>query len=69
MDHSLLKGLIQSHSIGDSSFVLSHLQFADDILLFSTADHNALQHLFEVIHVFEQASGLSINFSKRAFGD
>ncbi|TYJ98823.1 putative serine/threonine protein kinase IREH1 [Cucumis melo var. makuwa] len=40
---------------------LDYCYFADNTLLFPTADPAALTCLFEVIHVFEQASGLSIN--------
>lgn len=63
LDHSISKDLIATHPIGASSFILNHLQIANNTLLFSTADCAALTHLFEVIHVFEQASSLSINLS------
>lgn len=63
LDHSISKNLIATQHIGASSFFLNHLQIADYSLLFSTADRAALTHLFEVTHVFEQASSLSINLS------
>ena len=62
--HSLSKNLIATHPIGASSFILDHLQFADGTLFFSTADCAALICLFEIFHVFVQASDLFINLSK-----
>lgn len=58
MDHSTPLGLLATHPI------LNNLQFADDTLLFSTSDHTALMHLFDVVRIFEKAPDLAINFSK-----
>lgn len=65
MEHSLSKGLLAAPPgpFGDSDFILSHLRFAYDTSIFSSATPLALQHLFEVIHIFEVASDLSINLS------
>lgn len=56
-------GLISTHCIG-TSFYLNHLQFADDTLLFSKFDQLTLENLFEVVHIFERASDLTINLTK-----
>lgn len=64
MAHSARLGTIAMHSVGPSSFYLNHLQFADDTLLFSTADRLALTRSFELIKIFEHGSGLRINLSK-----
>lgn len=43
---------------------LSHLAFADDLLLFSRADHRSAQGLKEALLLFQQLSGLSASQNK-----
>ncbi|XP_057249213.1 uncharacterized protein LOC130590681 [Beta vulgaris subsp. vulgaris] len=44
--------------------VLSHLQFADDTVLFSSPDPQCLHNVRKVLILFQLASGLQINFHK-----
>ena len=47
---------------------ISHLLFADDVLLFTKAKNSQLRFITEMFSRFSQASGLKINLSKsRAF--
>lgn len=57
-------GKIATHPIGNSSLNLTPLQFVDDTLLFTTIDSPVVDNLFYIIKVFEQASGLNINYGK-----
>lgn len=43
---------------------ISHLLFANDILLFSTANATHLKNLHFVINTFELALGLKVNMQK-----
>ncbi|KAH1120712.1 hypothetical protein J1N35_003872 [Gossypium stocksii] len=43
---------------------ISHLQFADDTILFLRADENVVRNSKYILCCFEMFSGLSINFSK-----
>ena len=43
---------------------ISHLSFADDLLLFSLADNNSVRILMESLQHFERLSGLQLNLSK-----
>lgn len=45
---------------------LTHLFYADDVLLFSHGDKNSIQHLMTSMNVFAEWSGLHINLQKSA---
>ncbi|CAL5432957.1 unnamed protein product [Camellia sinensis] len=61
MDLRLIKGV----SIGANDEVhLTHLQFADDSLLFCDADLSEVLNLKRILRCFEVASGLKINYHK-----
>lgn len=57
-------GLIEGVSIGQAGFHLSHLQFADDTLIFSSASLESMQNVKRILLCFELMSGLKVNFSK-----
>lgn len=44
--------------------ILTHLQFADDTLIFASPDHQSLQNIKMVLILFQLTSGLNINFHK-----
>ncbi|KAK3230159.1 hypothetical protein Dsin_002040, partial [Dipteronia sinensis] len=51
-------------SIGQSEILVSHLQFADDTILFIEPKLHYLDNLRRILRCFEMASGLKTNFSK-----
>jgi hypothetical protein len=57
-------GLIEGVSIGQAGLALSHLQFADDTLIFSSAFLESMQNVKRILLCFELMSGLKVNFSK-----
>lgn len=57
-DEAYAKGLIEGFSLHNEDFHVSHLLFADDILLFSTPNEVKLQNLKLLLNSFELASGL-----------
>ncbi|KAL4278205.1 hypothetical protein GQ457_03G006070 [Hibiscus cannabinus] len=59
-------GLFSGIKIGRNvnSVTISHLQFADDLMVFSDAEESQVLAVQRVLRVFELASGLQINFKK-----
>ncbi|KAE8733873.1 putative plastid-lipid-associated protein 14 [Hibiscus syriacus] len=59
-------GLFRGFQIGSqgNSFELSHLQFADDLLIFCNASVGELKNMRRVFMIFELMSGLQINLTK-----
>ncbi|XP_016192516.1 uncharacterized protein LOC107633394 [Arachis ipaensis] len=57
-------GRISPLLVGRYSVELSHLQFADDTILFCPPDEKTMQNYKWLLHWFELMSGLSINFDK-----
>lgn len=57
---NICKGILLPGSAG----VISHLQFADDVILFLNADESSLYGIKRILQCFQLLSGLKINFSK-----
>nr|XP_029144810.1 uncharacterized protein LOC114924424 [Arachis hypogaea] len=57
-------GRISPLLVGRDSVELSHLQFADDIILFSPPEEKTIKNYKRLLRCFELMSGLSINFDK-----
>ncbi|XP_028085076.1 uncharacterized protein LOC114286179 [Camellia sinensis] len=58
------KGIIKGVKVGVKEVMISHLQFADDSMLFCEADLDQIIHIKRVLRCFEILSGMSINFHK-----
>lgn len=46
---------------------LTHLSFADDLLIFIDGSLGSIQHVLQVIWEFENRSGLAVSFQKTSF--
>ncbi|XP_015935098.1 uncharacterized mitochondrial protein AtMg01250-like [Arachis duranensis] len=57
-------GRISPLLLGKDSIVLSHLQFADDTILFCPLEEETIKNYRRLLRCFELMSGLSINFDK-----
>ncbi|KAL4385916.1 hypothetical protein GQ457_09G028800 [Hibiscus cannabinus] len=57
-------GLFSSIRIGNSSAGLSHLQFADDLIVFCGASETEIKNVVRLLRGFEVASGLKLNLKK-----
>lgn len=57
-------GLIRGVKVGASEEVISHLQFANDTIIFCEADWVEVLTIKRVLRCFELMSGLKINFHK-----
>ena len=62
VDLQQLRGL----KIGINEILISHLQFADDTLLFSEADQQQLIFIKKLLSSFQALTGLAVNYSKSA---
>jgi len=68
INNAVLQGEWEPIRMSASSPPLSHLLFADDVLLFTKAKNSQLRFIKDLFDHFSQASGLKINISKsRAF--
>ena len=60
------KGITQGLEIGKNKVRLTHLQCADDTILFCLAEDMSLINYKRILDCFGLMSGLSINFEKSA---
>ncbi|CAL5365331.1 unnamed protein product [Camellia sinensis] len=58
------QGMIRGASVGHQDFIISHLQFADDTIIFCEANWDEIRVLKRILRCFEVMSGLKINFHK-----
>ncbi|GKV25593.1 hypothetical protein SLEP1_g35004 [Rubroshorea leprosula] len=58
------KGLLEGVEVGGKGFKITHLQYADDTLLFGTATEGNVWTMKSILRTFELVSGLKINFNK-----
>lgn len=61
-------GLISGIPIGNDNVVLTHLQFADDTLLFIPKDSSKLINYKRLLSCFSLMTGLNLNLSKSWLG-
>ncbi|GJZ89295.1 putative RNA-directed DNA polymerase, eukaryota, reverse transcriptase zinc-binding domain protein, partial [Tanacetum coccineum] len=57
-------GLIRGVKMGSSDITLSHLFYADDVIITTDWNSGDLDNIIRVLHVFYLASGLKINIHK-----
>jgi len=57
-------GLFKGLRVGSKNVFISHLQFADDTLLFCEANEVYLQNIKRILVSFQAFSGLAVNYTK-----
>ncbi|KAL4346974.1 hypothetical protein GQ457_17G005290 [Hibiscus cannabinus] len=57
-------GYFKGFLIGKNAFEVSHLQFADDLILFCGASETQVRNVFRILKGFELAAGLKLNLKK-----
>ena len=62
-------GLFEGISLPGCKLKLSHLQFADDVLLFISGGEHSMVGIKRVLQCFQILSGLKINFNKSHLHD
>lgn len=62
-----LSGDLSSYALPTPAPGLSHLCFADDLVIFTTAFRPSVRTLFRFLHDYELASGQRVNWSKSSF--
>ncbi|GKF91338.1 putative RNA-directed DNA polymerase, eukaryota, reverse transcriptase zinc-binding domain protein, partial [Tanacetum coccineum] len=62
-------GLICGAKVGDSGLNISHLFYADDVVIISEWNRQDMDNIIRVLQVFYLASGLKLNIAKsNAYG-
>ena len=65
MESMLVNNLFTGYTVGQSATtVVSHLQFADDILILGEKSWANIRAMWAVLILFEALSDLKVNFSK-----
>ncbi|GJT23769.1 putative RNA-directed DNA polymerase, eukaryota, reverse transcriptase zinc-binding domain protein, partial [Tanacetum coccineum] len=64
MSNAVSSGLICRIKIGSSDITLSHLFYANDVIITTNWNSRDLDNIIRVLHVFYLASGLKINIHK-----
>nr|GFB61367.1 putative RNA-directed DNA polymerase, eukaryota, reverse transcriptase zinc-binding domain protein [Tanacetum cinerariifolium] len=64
MSNTINSGLIRDIKLGSSDITLSHLFYADDVVITFEWNSGDLDNVIWVLHVFHLASGLKINIHK-----
>nr|GEW82625.1 putative RNA-directed DNA polymerase, eukaryota, reverse transcriptase zinc-binding domain protein [Tanacetum cinerariifolium] len=64
MSNAVNSGLIREIKLGSSGIVLSHLFYADDMIITTDWNPHDMDNIIRVLHVFHLASGLKINIHK-----
>ena len=62
------RGIIRGFEVGRERVKISHLQFADDTILFLDADEENMRDVTILVRGFELLSGLKVNLSKSSLG-
>lgn len=57
-------GYYEGFLVGRDRVHISHLQFADDILIFCKDNDGMLDNLIKAIKAYERMSGFSVNWEK-----
>ncbi|GKU98552.1 hypothetical protein SLEP1_g11544 [Rubroshorea leprosula] len=64
VSEAVRKGKLEGVEVGNKSFRISHLQYADDTILFGKATKENVWELKGILRAYELVSGLKINFNK-----
>lgn len=69
MKEACEKDIFRGVTVGRDNICLSHLQYADDTIIFGKWDFNNLKTLINLLKCWQEVSGLKINWKKsRLFG-
>ncbi|GKV09906.1 hypothetical protein SLEP1_g21339 [Rubroshorea leprosula] len=58
------KDLFNGMTVGSKGLKISHLQFADDTIIFGEASKRNVKAIKSILRIFEMVSGLKINYNK-----
>ncbi|GJX36378.1 putative RNA-directed DNA polymerase, eukaryota, reverse transcriptase zinc-binding domain protein [Tanacetum coccineum] len=64
LSNAVSSGLIRGIKLGSSDITLSHLFYADDVVITTDWNSRDIDNIIRVLHVFYLASGLRINIHK-----
>lgn len=60
-------GRLSAYSLSRNCMQISHLSFADDVVIFTTGEKKGLKNLMQFLNAYETNSGQKINISKSSF--
>lgn len=62
-----MSGCVEPYALPRGAPLITHLAFADDLIILSKANRRSVSKLFDFLNVYELASGQQINKSKSSF--
>ena len=69
MREASAKGYYKDYKVGNGSYAVSLLQYADDTIFFGDVDQRNVFTIKTILRFFELVPGLKVNFHKSNFGD
>ncbi|XP_026416718.1 uncharacterized protein LOC113312180 [Papaver somniferum] len=64
MNDAVERGQLSGFKVADTGTVISHLQFADDTLIFLNANSDKVTRLFIILSILEALTGMRLNLEK-----
>ncbi|KAJ9556398.1 hypothetical protein OSB04_011012 [Centaurea solstitialis] len=64
VEEAIDKGLFKGLKVGNGGVVLSHLQYADDVIFFGECEAENIVNLTKLLKCFHEVSGLKVNINK-----
>ncbi|GMJ07534.1 hypothetical protein HRI_004422600 [Hibiscus trionum] len=64
LNKAAVLGILESVKVGNSNLRISHIQFADDLMVFDSAKEESVRNIIRIMRLFSLCSGLQLNLQK-----
>lgn len=67
LEHLVQDSSISNYNVGRNTLLVSHLFYANDVLVFTNGAKKSLRNLMQLLQAYERSSGQMVNLSKSNF--